>query len=173
MSALYILPISGLKEGRYNYNFEINREFFDQFEESEVKEGNLNAEIEVDKSSSHLDINVKITGTVNISCDRCLELFDQPVDCSNRLLVKFGKIADDSDPEIITLPADEHEIDMSQYFYEYILLAIPIKRVHPDDKEGNSTCDPEMILKLKEHIIGEEHGNDPRWDDLKKLMNEN
>jgi hypothetical protein len=30
-----------------------------------------------------------------------------------------------------------------------------------------------MIIKLKEHIVGEEHGNDPRWDDLKKLINEN
>jgi uncharacterized protein len=173
MSGVYILPISGLKEGRHFYEFVINKEFFDQFGESEIKEGNLKAEIEIDKSPSHLDLLVKIKGTVNIPCDRCLELFKQPVDCINRLLIKFGKMLDDSDPEIITLPVDEHELDMSQYFYEYILLALPIRRVHPADKDGNSTCDPEMMSKLKEHIVGEETRNDPRWDDLKKLMNKN
>jgi uncharacterized protein len=71
------------------------------------------------------------------------------------------------------MPVDEHELDMKQYFYEYILLALPIKRVHPDDKNGNSTCDPEMLKKLKEHIISEEVESDPRWDELKKLINNN
>jgi uncharacterized protein len=173
MSGVYILPISGLKEGRHFYNFVINKEFFDQFGESEIKEGNLKAEVEIDKSPSHLDLSVKIKGTVNIPCDRCLALLKQPVDCSSRLLVKFGKMHDDSDPDIITIQVDEHELDMSQYFYENILLALPIQRVHSADKDGNSTCDPEMISKLKEHIVGEETGNDPRWGDLKKLMNKN
>jgi uncharacterized protein len=173
MSELYNLPISGLKEGRHLYDFKISKEFFDKFEESEVKEGDLTADVQVDKSSTHLDIIIKITGTLNIACDRCLGLFKHPVDCSNRLLVKFGKTHDESDPEIITIPADEHQLDMSQYFYEYILLALPIQRVHPDDKNGKSTCDPEMIKKLREHIVGEDTGNDPRWDDLKKLLNNN
>jgi hypothetical protein len=30
-----------------------------------------------------------------------------------------------------------------------------------------------MIKKLGELIIDEEKKNDPRWDDLKKLMNDN
>ncbi len=62
---------------------------------------------------------------------------------------------------------------MAQYFYEYILLALPIQRIHPNDSRGNSTCDPEMLSKLKEHTVIEEDSNDPRWDELKKLMNNN
>jgi hypothetical protein len=30
-----------------------------------------------------------------------------------------------------------------------------------------------MLQKLKEHLVEEEAGNDPRWDELKKLMNDN
>ena len=74
---------------------------------------------------------------------------------------------------LLLLPADEHELDLKQYIYEYIHLALPIKRVHPDDKNGKSTCDPEMLKKLKEHIVNNENENDPRWDELKKLMNNN
>ena len=173
MSGLFTIPISGLKEGRHVYYFEIDKEFFEQLEESEVKEGKLRVKIEADKSSTHIDLSIGIEGIVNISCDRCLGTFPLPVSCVNRLLVKFGKIHDESDPDIITIPADEHDLDLGQYFYEYIFLALPIQRVHPDDKNGNSTCDPEMLMKLKEHFVSEENDMDPRWDELKRLMNNN
>ena len=100
-------------------------------------------------------------------------MFFYPLECENRLLVKFGKKIEDSDPDIISLTTDEHELDLQQHFYEYIHLALPIKRVHPDDQNGNSTCDPVMLKKLKELIVEEENDNDPRWDELKKLMNDN
>ncbi|MCX6334816.1 MAG: DUF177 domain-containing protein [Bacteroidia bacterium] len=173
MSGLYNIPISGLKEGKHAYDFKINKEFFEQFEVSEVREGVLAVTVETEKRSSHVDLTIKITGKLLIPCDRCLGFFQQPLSCENRLLIKFGKVHDESDPEIITVPADENELDLAQYFYEYILLALPIKRIHPDDKNGNSTCDPEMLKKLREHVVKEEERNDPRWDELKKLMNNN
>jgi len=173
MSGFYTIPISGLREGKNTYDFGITREFFDQFEESEVKEGNLAVSVEADKSSSHMDLAIRIYGTVSISCDRCLGVFQQPLSCENRLLVKFGKVHDESDPDIITVPVDDNELDMAQYFYEYILLAMPIQRIHPDDSDGNSMCDPKMLSKLKEHTVNEEDNSDPRWDELKKLMNNN
>ncbi len=173
MAGLFNIPISGLKEGLHCYDFEINKEFFDQFEESEIKEGSLTAVVEAEKLNTHIDLSVSIEGGVNISCDRCLKVFRLPLSCVNRLLVKFDRVTDDSDPDIVTIPADEHELDLRQYFYEYILLALPIQRVHPVDKNGKSACDPEMLKKLKEHIADDESKNDPRWDELKKIMNNN
>jgi len=173
MSGLFSIPISGLKEGHHTFEFEINNTFFDQFEESEIKEGELFAVIEIEKRPSHIDLEVKISGKVRICCDRCLEMFDHPVECENRLLVKFGTEKDESDPEIITLPHDEYELDLKQYLYEYIYLALPIQRIHPDDAKGESTCEPSMLRKLKEFLVEEEVKSDPRWDELKKLINDN
>jgi uncharacterized protein len=173
MSGIFTIPISGLKVGQHCFDFNIDKAFFEQFEESEVKKGELSAYIEADKRSSHIDLTIRISGAVIIPCDRCLGMYLQPIDCVNRLLVKFGKIADDDDPDMITLPPDEKDLDLKQYFYEYILLALPIKRVHPDNSSGKSTCDPEMLEKLREHVVGEEYESDPRWDELKKLMNNN
>ena len=59
MSGLYTIPLSGLKEGHHTFDFEIGKEFFEQFEESEVKEGSLVANIEMDKRSSHFDLDNK------------------------------------------------------------------------------------------------------------------
>jgi uncharacterized protein len=173
MSGLFSIPVGGLKVGQHTFDFEINNTFFDQFEGSEIKEGLLQVTVEADKRASHIDLVIVINGVVSLLCDRCLGQMSQPVECTNRLLVKFGKTHDESDPEIITMPAEEYELNMEQYFYEYILLALPIKRVHPDNKNGKSTCDPDMLNRLKEHIVGEEAGTDPRWDELKKLMNNN
>jgi uncharacterized protein len=173
MSRSYTIPLGGLKEGRHTIDFEIDKEFFEQFEESEVKEGSLIANIEIDKNSSHSDIIIRISGSVIISCDRCLEMFSHPVNSENRVLVKFGKSMEDVDPDIISMPIDEQELDLKQHFYEFIHLALPIRRVHPNDKNGRSTCDPVMLKKLKELIVEEENENDPRWDELKKLMNDN
>jgi uncharacterized protein len=173
MSRTYTIPLSGLKEGRHNIDFEIDNKFFEKFEESEVKEGSLVADVVLDRRSSHFDLTIRITGSVRICCDRCLEMFSHPVSCENRLFVKFGESQDETDPDILYLPFGETELDLQQHLYEFIMLALPIKRVHPDDKDGNSTCDPAMLKKLDELIVDEESESDPRWDELKKLMNNN
>ena len=173
MSSSYTIPLSGLKEGHHTIDFEIDKSFFELFEESEVKEGSLIANIEMDKRSSHIDMIIRISGSVIVSCDRCLEMFSQPVDSENRLLVKFGKSLEDIDPDILSISPDENELELQQQIYEFIMLAIPIKRVHTIDKKGKSNCNPVMLKKLEELIIEEEKENDPRWDELKKLMNDN
>jgi len=173
MSGLFVIPLSGLKEGRHIYDFEIGNRFFEQFEESEIKEGDLHAMIELDKRSSHFDVKIIITGRVKVSCDRCLEMFFQPIECENRLLVKPGKDWNEDDPDLLIVPLDEHELDISQLLYEFIHLALPIQRIHPIDEEGKLTCNPDMLKKISEHIIYDEKENDPRWDELRKLMNNN
>ena len=173
MSGSYTIGVSGLKEGRHTFDFEIDNKFFESFEESEIKEGSLSAIIEIEKRSSHIDLFIRISGKVKVCCDRCLGMFFYPVESENRLLVKFGKKIEESDPDIVSLTADDHEIDLEQHLYEFIHLALPIRRVHPDDRKGNSTCDPVMLKKLNELIVEEENKNDPRWEELKKLMNDN
>jgi uncharacterized protein len=173
MSGLYTIPLVGLKEGRHTYDFEIGNKFFEQFEGSEIREGNLQVIAELDKRSSHFDLVIKIEGVVRVECDRCLEKYDQPLKSENRLLIKSGKERDDSEPDLLTIAADEYELDISQYIYEFTHLALPLKKVHPEDKKGKSTCNPEMLQKLNELVIDIEKTGDPRWDELKKLMNEN
>jgi len=173
MSRAYIIPIGGLKDGNHKFDFEIGKRFFENFEESEVKEGELAAEIVLDKRSTHIDLLIRIEGRVEINCTRCLGIFSWHVESESRLLVKFGGSNEEIDPDIIYLPQGENELDLEQHLYEDILLALPIRRIHPDDNEGRSTCDPEMLKRLEDLKAGEETGEDPRWNELKKLLNEN
>ncbi len=173
MSGAYSIPVSGLKEGHHTFNFRIDKAFFDLFEDSEIKEGELEATADIDRRATLIDIRIRISGKVSINCDRCLEMFDFPMECENSLVIKFGPARDESDPEIITLPRDEYELELKQYLYEYIHLALPIQRIHPDDRNGVSTCNQVMLKKLQEHLVEDDGKSDPRWDELKKLINDN
>jgi len=173
MSGIFTIPFKGLKVGRYSFSFKIDNEFFEVFEESEIKEGNLSANVEMDKREPHLDLLIKISGTVPINCDRCLEVFSYPISCENRLIVKFGEDISNDDADAIFLSADEQELDLRQHLYDFIHLALPIRRVHQPDENGKVGCNPEMIKKLKELLIDKDKQNniDPRWGELKKLIN--
>jgi len=173
MSGLYVIPLSGLKTGYSTFDFDIDREFFDIFEDSEISEGQLAVSVVAAKGSTHVDLEVKIKGVVSVCCDRCLELFDYPIDSVNRLLVRYGSLRDDTDPDIIILPEDEHELALKQYLYEFIHLALPIKRIHPEDRNGKSSCDPGMLEKLREHLVNGDNSPDTRWDGLKQLLIDN
>jgi uncharacterized protein len=173
MSGLFTIPLTGLKEGRYTYEFVIGDDFFEAFESSEIKRGEMSAGVALDKLSTHLELDITISGSVEVVCDRCLDKFYMPLSCTNKLFVKQGKKWDEGDPDMITMPLDAHEIDLSQFFYEYIHLALPIKRVHPEDSQGCTTCNSEMIKKLREHLITEDDRSDPRWDELRKLTESN
>lgn len=170
---MYSIPLAGLREARYTYEFSIGDDFFESFEGSEIKRGELNAVVVLQKCSTHLELDIVINGRAEVMCDRCLEFFYMPLSSANRLFVRQGKEWEEADPDMITMPLDEHEIDLSQFFYEYIHLALPLKRIHPDDGEGNSTCNPDMIRKLNDHLLHGEAESDPRWDDLKKLTGNN
>ncbi len=39
MSGLFTIPVSGFKEGHHTFDFEIDKEFFELFEESEIEGG--------------------------------------------------------------------------------------------------------------------------------------
>jgi len=171
----YSIAYQGLSEGLHEFNFEIKDTFFEYLEYSEIRKGNLIAQVRLNKLSQLLELTIEISGTVETTCDRCLEEFNLPVSYSGRLFVKFSESEEDLDDDVICISPEDNEINLAHYLYESINISIPLKRVHPDDKNGKSQCNPEMIKKIKEHQINApaEKDVDPRWDELKKLMENN
>jgi uncharacterized metal-binding protein YceD (DUF177 family) len=56
-------------------------------------------------------------------------------------------------------------------------LSIPYHKVHPKNAKGEYACDPEMVEKLNQYLIDNKEKDksnnetDPRWDQLKDLLN--
>nr|WP_262909969.1 DUF177 domain-containing protein [Maribellus sp. CM-23] len=124
-------------------------------------------------------MNFDFSGWVELICDRCLEPYQQDIELATDIFVKFGEEDefDEGDNVIWVLP-EEHVINLTQVMYEYIVLSIPLKHVHPN-KTGENSCDPEMLKKLKTYLLHEteeeqdEKEIDPRWAALRNLKNNN
>lgn len=169
----YTIPFSGLKEGSHLFDFSANDRFFAGFEESEIEKGEVNIQVKLEKRATYLKLTFILRGEVELICDRCLEPYSQPIKSSNLMLVKFSETETDDGDEVIYLHPGAHEVKIAKLIYEFIVLSIPIRHVHPDDSEGNSLCDPEMIRKLDEYKamdIPESNPIDPRWNDLKNII---
>ena len=90
------------------------------------------------------------------------------------LVVKFGDEYNDEDTDILIVPHGTYEINVQQFIYESIVLAVPIKRLHPGVEDGSLDSDilkklEELSPKLKE-VKEKEEETDPRWNTLKKLL---
>lgn len=173
MQSMYSIPLKGLKEGNHLYDFKIDSNFFASFEKSEIHEAELKAVASLYKSSSHMELEIKITGSVILVCDRCLDPYNQEISTEDRILIKFGEQWEEVNDEVIIVPFGESEFKLDQLIYEFVHLGLPLKKMHPNDEHGKSTCNPDMLKKLEKHLSHGEGNGDPRWRELEQLKNIN
>ncbi|HLS38341.1 MAG TPA: DUF177 domain-containing protein [Sphingobacterium bovisgrunnientis] len=169
----YRIPFSGLAAGKHDFDFEINDKFFDCYEHSLVKKGNLTANVSLQKQETMLIVNFDIKGTIKLTCDVCLTEFDAPVSFDEKLIVKFvNEEWDNETDEVIILNKTDHELDIANLLYEYINVQVPYY-AKCTEQGVNITCDPEMLAKIstEEGIEIEEENIDPRWAALKNIKN--
>lgn len=163
----FIVPFKGLSLGFHEFTYEVNDLFFEEIDYSEIKKGEVKVALELEIQETMLIFKFKIDGSVEVNCDRCLEAFNYPINGEQQLFVQFGASYKEETDEIIIIPEDEHEINITPIIYEYIHLLLPLQKMHFEDENGETTCNKEMLKKL--NAISEEDQIDPRWDILKKL----
>lgn len=166
----FVIPYSGLALGHHQYEFAFGNKFFESIEYAEIQRGDIQINVDLEKTERLMILLFDISGTVNVDCDRCLEPLDIPLQGHERLIVKFGEEYAEESEEMIVIPAGEHQFNIAHLLYEYISLMIPYQRFHPDDENGEPTCDPEFLNKLEE--FKPETHTDPLWDKLKDILPE-
>lgn len=178
----FLIPFIGLKLGKHQFEYQINKMFFDHFEYDEFESANIKVTVILKKGTTMLELSFKHKGTINVPCDLTNESFDLLIKGKLDLIVRFGETYNDDNEELLILPFGEHQINVAQYIYEMIVLSIPLKKIHPGIKAG--TLESEVLKKLegmdtnnqdnkknvKDSLEIKEESTDPRWDTLKKLL---
>ncbi len=167
----YLIPFSGLKLGKHQFEYVIENEFFESFGYDEFRSCHIMVNVVLNKTSTMLELEFAAKGTVNVDCDVTNEPFDQPIATTMELVVKFGETYNDEDDELLIIPHGEHQINIAQYLYEMLVLAVPQKRTHPGVLDGTLKSEALDKLKALQPKETQEHKteNDPRWDALKKF----
>jgi uncharacterized metal-binding protein YceD (DUF177 family) len=170
----YIIPFVGLKVGEHHFDYHIDNTFFNYFEYDEFNAVDVKLDLKFEKKPTLLELYFSASGTVNVNCDSTNEPYNQAIDDQFKLVVKFGNEFNNENEEILIVPHGEYEINVSQYIYELIVLAVPAKRIHPGIEDG--TLQSEILSKLEELSPNKDKKTkspediDPRWNNLKKLL---
>ncbi|AFL84993.1 putative metal-binding protein, possibly nucleic-acid binding protein [Belliella baltica DSM 15883] len=181
----YNIDVIKLKEGKHEFTFPVDREFFENFEAEEfLHGGKLQATIHLNKLTSLIEATFEIDGEVTLTCDRSLENFNFPLFTSEKVIYKYGLEEMEVTEDVFMITRDTPNINVAQLIYEFILLAIPAKRIHPDyleemddeDFEGEGELvyisEEEFedgLSEEKDNSLESDQKTDPRWEILKKL----
>ena len=175
----YDIGLVNLSNKKHEYDFELNDAFFNLFDQNMVNGGNLHAHVTLLKSELLLNFNFEIKGMVNLNCDRSLDTFDYPIDTHQTLHVRFGHEELELDDNVLQIKHDAQKINLAQHLFDYIGLAIPMKKLHPrfeaEDETAIKDAD-ENILIYTSSTAGndaedddDDTATDPRWEALKKI----
>ncbi|MFV0418079.1 MAG: YceD family protein [Dysgonomonas sp.] len=178
--SLYNIPLRGLSEGKHEFEYDLDNKFFALIDDgtADVKKGSLKVLLSLKKTTMTFELNFEISGSIQVPCDRCLDDISMDVETKNKLIVKFGKEYSEESDEIVIIPEDDGEINIAWFLYEFIVLSLPAKRVHPP-----GTCNKMMSSKLNKHkaksadddledddIVDDDSSfSDSRWDALRDV----
>lgn len=150
----------GLKPGVHEYSFSVSNDFMKAHHApEEYRDWNAEVKLKFDKQNNFFQMHFDVAGNVVVACDRCgddfkLELWDE-----FDLMVKLTGDADDEaeqeeEADIVFIPRSETVLDISKWVYEFVMLSVPLQKVHPDKTDGTSGCNPQalkLLNQLSEH----------------------
>lgn len=154
----------GLKS--HEFDFDFGNAFFDAFENSMVGKGSGSCHLIMDKSETMMNLNFRIKGEIELECDRTLRPFMHPIDVEEEIIIKFGDDNYSLSESIFVIRKDTPSINVAENIYEFISLAVPMKKLHPDVVDEEQ---PDLIYSEQDEGETKEKTTDPRWDILKKL----
>ncbi|MCH2229027.1 MAG: DUF177 domain-containing protein [Crocinitomicaceae bacterium] len=155
----YIIPFVGLKIGSHKFEFDITDAFFDNYEYSIIRNGNVKVELNLEKKETMLVGDYTISGVVQSECDRCTDPMDADVSGEYQLIYKFDTEPSDDESLIIVYP-EEFELNIADSILELITVSLPLRTIH---EEGE--CNEEMIEQLKEYVLVEDVFEDKSDDE--------
>ena len=179
--------------GTQDFEYVLDNEFFKNIEGEDVQKGKVKVKLTVKRTAASFELDFDLEGVIQIPCDRCLDDMDHEVKTKETLYVKFGSEYSEESDNVVVIPESDGELNIAWFLYEFIALTIPLKHVHQAGK-----CNKSMSAKLRKHaarsmddsdesedaasyddedvvdeVPGEGEETDPRWDELKKIIDNN
>ena len=163
------IDLKALKQDETPLQWELDNNFFLQLEGAQLQSGSLHVSGSIRKAVGFFELQLHTVGTVEVTCDRCLEPMSQPIEADLSTTVKLGT-EDSYDDEVITVDETRPVLDTAWLIYESIALAVPIRHVHqPGDCNVAMSEKLEQLSAARSSDADAQDDIDPRWAKLKNL----
>ena len=113
------------------HTYHIDAVFWSMFEHSLIEEGTLTVVAKATRSPSEVIVTLAIQGTIALVCDRSLEAFDYPIALNKEITFRLGYENKEIDEDLYVIEQGTTSINLAQHLYDFISLAVPMKKVHP------------------------------------------
>ena len=137
----HIIDLPALEIGHYQFDYELDSAYFATIEKTELLGGQVSAKAVLNLREEDFDLTISVRGVVQVTCDRCLDPMDIPVDTEEEM-----NLADEGEE-----PVDQIKtLDLDWLAYELIVVNLPL--VHSHQPGG---CNPQMVALLQDHLCTE------------------
>ncbi|MDE7388140.1 MAG: DUF177 domain-containing protein [Muribaculaceae bacterium] len=127
----YKLMLKSLPMGKHTFEYHLDKAFFQNMENGDVRDADANVTLEVDHRSEGYNLHFHLTGTLTLLCDRCLDELPIEVDTEYALTVKYGDDYNDDSDTLLVIPESDNYLNVAYMIYDTAVLAIPARHVHP------------------------------------------
>ncbi|MEY4291754.1 MAG: hypothetical protein RIQ61_131 [Bacteroidota bacterium] len=163
-SRVFEIAWQGLKLGEHELIFDLDDKFLMwKYPETEYKQLNVQIKVTFDKQVNFFMFHFNIDGSLVVPCDRCGEEFELSLWDEFDLLVKLNDVEDEDqieeEADVVFISRSETVLDISDWLYEFLMLSIPLQKIHPQDAKGNDTCNPDVLAFLKQSAEALEQEN--------------
>lgn len=141
----YLIDLLRLEQGQSEFQFTLDNQYFQSIDKSEVVEGEVSVKAVLDIAEHTMHLDLDLSGTVTLVCDRCLDLMDYPVELGKSFDVVFSE-NDEEDEDVVCVSRAFGKVDAAWLSYEQIIVNLPLVHRH---QEGE--CNPLMEELLLAH----------------------
>ena len=169
----FIVPIAGLKDKVYQFEYELEDSFFDTVNEPLVSDPQIEVNITFDKTNEPYVLDFNITGDFACECDRCATPIRVAVNSDHRLFVKFGQAAEHAnETEVMYISREDHQIELDEVLFDFVYISIPMAK-RCSTIADIAKCDKIVEAYLTQELSNKEKdvetSSDLRWEALKNL----
>ncbi len=149
-----------LDNGVHQFDFQVDGSLFVAYGNQEINNANLRVSVELVKKTQELSLLLQGKGEIELQCDRCLDFFSHNIDANHEVSIHFAEETNfDTDEDYVYLSRSEETLNLSYFIYEMLMLSLPIRRVHPENENGETKCNPEVV----KYISGESFITELVW----------
>ena len=159
----YDVKIQSLSNNKHEFSFDFNQNLFDYYSnDHDVIKANGNCKLEIIKTDIMLNSNFIVKGSCELICDRTLKKYNHIIKIEKKIVFKFGDNEEELSDEMIIINRNKSIINISKFIYEFFILSLPVKRLHPSLQNDDNIDNFVYSTKSGKEI-------DPRLDLLNKL----
>lgn len=169
----YTFEFKKYEKGEHIFYIGANASLFRDFDYQEIRKAKIKIRCNAIVDENSVSLQMKLIGWVNVQCDVCGDFFNLKIKNNVFLNFKVSNKTIDDEPELIYLPIDAVSINLKKIVYDYSILSLPMKIVHPKNSNGQRMCNPETLKLLEDFKQNSKGSTIKGLNDLKNKFNNN